>query len=230
MENKYYIKEKKFWDNKGTTDYCSLSEFDQKRIYQWIGWSGNGKVLDIGGGSGMISRIISDMPNTEAFCVDISLSMLQHSVVTSIQADALRLPFKNDSFDMIIAAAFFHHLPGREFQLLCEMHRVLRPGGRVIAYDPSADCLQNRFFMSDGFFRLNMFSPDELPLYPKHIERYATQCGFSSFSCKLFSFRNSRLTIFEFIQRYILSPIAIGPLEKIFERWFFWEVCKKQIG
>ena len=222
----HYQREQHFWDEKGRQDYQSLSPLDQERIGRWIDWKGHGRILDIGGGSGMISRMLITQPGTECVCIDISLPMLKHSPVPSVQADALNLPFRDGSFDLVMAAAFFHHLPGLEPQLLKECHRVLRPGGRLVGYDPNGHCLQNRLFMAKNSLRLRVFSPDELPVMPERLGRQATDASFGRFEHFVFSFRNLKITGFEAIQRYVLSPLAIGPLRGLLERWVFWQAWK----
>lgn len=226
QEQTHYRKEQDFWDEKGSEDYQSLSTFDRRRISEWIAWQGHGRVLDIGGGSGMISRMLMTQPGTECVCIDISLPMLKHSPVPSVQADALKLPFRDASFDLVMAAAFFHHLPGLEPQLLAECHRVIRPGGRLIGYDPNGHCLQNRLFMTQNPLRLSVFSPDELPVLVERLHQQSNDAAFLRFEHFVFSFRNKRITAFEAIQRFILSPIAIGPLRRLLERWIFWQAWK----
>jgi len=204
----------------------SLSPIDQQRVTQWIRWNGNGSLLDIGGGSGAVSRLLANQPNSHCVCIDISSQMLKHAELPCVQTDALNLPFKNDVFDIVIAAAFFHHIPRRESELLAEIFRVLRPGGRLIGYDPNATCLQNRLFMMATPFRLRIFSPDERPILPASLKEKALKAGFANFSYHLFSFQYQKITPFEAIQRYLLNPVAVGPLEPLFQRWFFWQTVK----
>jgi SAM-dependent methyltransferase len=225
-DSAHYREEQQFWDQKGRQDYCSLSSYDQSRIINWIDWRGGGRLLDIGGGSGMISRLLAKQSDTDCVCMDISLSMLKHSPVPSVQGDALRLPFRSESFDLVIAAAFFHHLPGLEPQLLNECYRVLKPGGRLIGYDPNGHCLQNRLFMTGGPLRLSVFSPDERPIFPAMLNKQIETASFSKFEHFVFSFRNRKMTAFEAVQRFILSPVAIGPLSPLLERWIFWRAWK----
>lgn len=222
----HYRREQDFWDARGSEDYESLSGFDQRRISEWIGWQGYGRVLDIGGGSGMVSRVLSAAPGTECVCIDISRAMLKHSPVSAVQADALNLPFRDGAFDLVVAAAFFHHLPGNEPRLLEECRRVLKPGGRLVGYDPNGSCLQNRLFMGRNPMRLRVFSPDELPIVPEHLGRQVFEASFGRFEHFVFSFRNRKLTPFEAAQRYLLSPLAVGPLREWLERWFFWRAWK----
>jgi ubiquinone/menaquinone biosynthesis C-methylase UbiE len=222
----HYQQEREFWDKKGSGDYVSLSAYDQQRVADWLGWNGNGRVLDLGGGAGMLSRLLMMAPGSECVCLDISHNMLKHSPVPAVQANALKLPFADGSFDLVVAAAFLHHIPGLEHELMHECARVLVPGGRVVGYDPNAHCIQNRIFMNDTPFRLGLFSPDERPLWPDALSRYTLSASFSDFTYRTFSFRNERLTMFEFIQRYVLNPVSIGPLQKYLDRWFFWSASK----
>ena len=222
----HYVDEKSYWDRKGSQPYSVLSAHDQHRMRDWISWSGQGAVLDLGGGSGALSSLLEDVPNTWSVCLDISYAMLEHSSGVRIQGDALSLPFASDSFSLIIAAALFHHLPRRAPSLLRECFRVLRPGGRLLGYDPSSLCLQNRLFMTGGPLRLNLFSPDERPIAPDGLLAAATAEGFCNPSYFPFSFHYQKLTPFEMVQRYILNPLARGWLAPVFHRWFFWQVYK----
>lgn len=49
-------------------------------------------------------------------------------------ADAMKLPFKGESFDAVMALESIGHLPDRQ-QALTEVCRVLRPGGRIVLTD-----------------------------------------------------------------------------------------------
>jgi SAM-dependent methyltransferase len=218
----YYEREKAFWDEKGAHDYATLSPLDRQRVVDWIGWTGSGRVLDLGGGSGMVSRLLTEHAGTSVTCLDISGEMLTHSPVPAVQADATRLPVAAGAYDLVIAAAFLHHLPGREHEVLSECHRALAPGGRLIGYDPNGRSVQNRVFMGDGPLRLKRFSPDERPIVPARLESEARAAGFTSFEYAFHTFQNETASGFEVVQRYVLNPAARGPLQKYLDRWFFW--------
>jgi SAM-dependent methyltransferase len=222
----HYQREKTYWDVRGSEDYATLSPLDRQRIADWIAWTGHGRILDVGGGAGMVSRLVKDQPDTFVSCVDISAEMLRHAPVPAVQADGMQLPFPTDTFDLVVAAAFLHHLPGLESQVLAECHRVAVPGGRVIGYDPNGWSLQNRIFMGDGPLRLKRFTPDEKPIVPEHIERTARELSFESFEYQLFTFRNQTRTPFEVVQAHIVDPVARGPLKRYLERWFLWRAVK----
>lgn len=226
----HYERERQYWDQRGQSDYHSLSDRDCQRLRQWVGTLPAGYCLDLGGGSGMGARLLAPMPGVEVITCDISHAMLSHCRGHAVQGDALRLPFADASFSSIIAAAFFHHLPGREKALLDECARVLRPGGRILGYDPTATAWANRIFMMDGPFRLKFFSPDERPVDPRQFGQTLGVAGFGAMQHRYFSFRNRHLTAFEAIQRYLLDPVAHGPLAPRLRRWFFWESERLQGG
>lgn len=223
MPSSHYAKEREFWDRKGHDAYVSLSAFDQRRMLDWIDRRPTeSRCLDLGGGSGMTGRLLAASGVPSLVCLDISGEMLRHSGLPSVQGDALRLPFLAQSFDLVVAAAFLHHVPGREADVLHECARVLSPGGRVVGYDPSARCLQNRVFMGDGRLRLKAFSPDERPIDPRTLEAMLAAQGFRDVRSTPFSFRNPRITPFEAVQRWVLDPLSIGPFRHALQRWFFW--------
>ena len=174
----------------------------------------------------MFSKILREQINTWCVCLDISFALLRHADSPKVQADALRMPFADESFSLVVAAALFHHLPGKEKALLSECFRVLEPGGQVVGYDPNGDCIPNRVFMGDGPLRLGRFSPDECPIVPASLEKNAIASGFSSFAYHTFSFRYDEVTVFEIVQRFVIRPLAVGPLARYLDRWFFWSATK----
>lgn len=223
---RHYDDEQRYWDSRSGEAYVSLSAIDAARVRDWIAWNGDGLCLDLGAGSGMVARVLGEAARADVVGLDISAGLLRHARPPVVQGDALALPFRDESFTLVVAAALFHHLPGRESELLRECRRVLKPGGRLVGYDPSADCIQNRLFMGSGALRLRRFSPDELPIRPAALEADARSAGFRDFRFARLTFRNAVITAFERVQRYVLEPIARGPFEPWLKRWFLWEARK----
>jgi SAM-dependent methyltransferase len=227
MPSSHYTRERDFWDHKGIDAYVSLSAFDQERILRWIARRPSElRCLDLGGGSGMTAKMLAASGVAFLVCLDISGEMLKHSGVPAVHGDALKLPFVDCSFDLVVAAAFLHHVPGRESEVLRECRRILAPGGRIVGYDPSARCLQNKIFMGKGRLRLALFSPDERPIDPRRLISKLADEGFENPSSMPFSFRNPRISAFEAIQRWVLDPLSIGPLRHWLQRWFFWSAIR----
>jgi ubiquinone/menaquinone biosynthesis C-methylase UbiE len=106
-----------------------------------------GRSLEIGSGTGYFSlNLLSAGVIGEATCSDISPGMLRTLSanarelgleVRTAKADAERLPFADESFDLVLGHAVLHHIPDlpRAFR---EFERVLAPGGTVLfAGEPS---------------------------------------------------------------------------------------------
>jgi arsenite methyltransferase len=53
------------------------------------------------------------------------------------EADARKMPFEKDAFDVVFASLSLHHAGGKAGiqQVVAEMKRVLKPGGVIALYD-----------------------------------------------------------------------------------------------
>ena len=97
-------------------------------------------VLEIGCGAGIDSaefarngaKVVStDLTRAGT---ELTRDLLKESGLPSavIQSDAKALPFKDEAFDCVYSFGVLHHIPDVE-TALAEIHRVLKPGGRVMA-------------------------------------------------------------------------------------------------
>jgi SAM-dependent methyltransferase len=77
------------------------------------------------------------------------------AVLAPARADALHLPFLDDTFDHVIASEVLEHIPGDD-DAMSEIARVLKPGGTaavtVPRYWPEAVCwaLSREYHSNDG--------------------------------------------------------------------------------
>ena len=103
------------------------------------------RVLDIAGGTGDLARAFADRAGDGGLVVlsDINLSMLRAGrdklldkgrMLPLVQCDAERLPFADDSFD-VVSVAFGLRNMTRKDVALAEMRRVVRPGGKVLVLE-----------------------------------------------------------------------------------------------
>lgn len=104
------------------------------------------RVLDLCCGTGDLAFALAKKAAQPArstrggfFGADFSLPMLdlaaqknaaRHGSTMFLAADALALPFEDSSFDLVTTAFGFRNLANYEHGL-CEIHRVLRPGGQL---------------------------------------------------------------------------------------------------
>jgi ubiquinone/menaquinone biosynthesis C-methylase UbiE len=101
-----------------------------------------GDALEIGAGTGYFSlNLLQTGAITRATATDISpgmLGTLRRTAsglgleVETVKTEAERLPFGEDSFDLVFGHAVLHHIPDLE-RAFGEFARVLRPGG-VVAF------------------------------------------------------------------------------------------------
>ena len=107
-----------------------------------------GDALEIGSGTGYFSLNLVQLGVIERLtATDISPGMLQRlsstaaalglDDVATVTTEAERLPFDDESFDLVFGHAVLHHIPDLN-RAFAEFRRVLRPGGMVaFAGEPS---------------------------------------------------------------------------------------------
>lgn len=103
------------------------------------------RVLDIAGGSGDLSRLFAKKVGKlgQVILTDINASMLgvgrdrmldEGLAVPAAQCDAERLPFPDNYFDCVSVAFGLRNMTHKD-RALQEMHRVLKPGGRLLVLE-----------------------------------------------------------------------------------------------
>ncbi|WP_199537266.1 class I SAM-dependent methyltransferase [Spongiactinospora gelatinilytica] len=99
------------------------------------------RVLDVGCGTGYLSRIISPVAGADGYVtgIDPSVAMIDHArerapANCSYQVgEGQALDFPDASFDVVVSSLAVHHIPAdARADAAREMFRVLRPGGRVL--------------------------------------------------------------------------------------------------
>jgi ubiquinone/menaquinone biosynthesis C-methylase UbiE len=108
------------------------------------------KVLDIGTGPGFMALEMSKAvgPTGKIECIDLSSPMLELARRRCIDkpwvsfqtADALKLPFPTDDFDVAVSVQVFEYI-NDVMKALTELHRVLRPGGRAVVVSTDWDSI-----------------------------------------------------------------------------------------
>lgn len=107
------------------------------KIFELIEANQRHTLLDVGGGTGRISSLFSEItPNV--IIADSALSMLKEAKkkgLHSINAVSEKLPLNNNAFDRIVIIDALHHVVDQK-QTIKEMWRLLKPGGRIIIEEP----------------------------------------------------------------------------------------------
>jgi len=93
------------------------------------------RVLEVGSGLGLLAVDVADAASgVQVTGVEISAAQIAaspiHPRVTFVQGDAHTLQFPPASFDLVYARYLLEHVRDPQ-RVLREMHRVVKPGGRV---------------------------------------------------------------------------------------------------
>jgi SAM-dependent methyltransferase len=130
----------------------SQEEIEARAAYlDLLGIQSGERVLDVGCGSGVVTRDIARRVGSGGRAVGIDQSPQFLVAARELaqaaglggrvefrEGSALHLPFSDGAFDVAIAVTVLSHTPGGE-HAIAEMARVVRPGGRVGVFDFDSD-------------------------------------------------------------------------------------------
>jgi len=122
------------------------AEYD-KHILSLLELNSNHRVLDLGCGTGVLTRMIADRLDSKVGGVSVGIDAAAKMIHVAgkkrgsgncrfeVMA-AEDLSFEDQSFDAVVSSLFFHHVPlDLKEKALSESFRILRPGGRLIIAD-----------------------------------------------------------------------------------------------
>jgi ubiquinone/menaquinone biosynthesis C-methylase UbiE len=124
-------------------------------------------VLDLGCGHGHYARLARALGASRVLALDGAEPMAAAAPAPAGVADAARLPLRDGSFDVVVAALLLSFVPDRP-ALLAEIARVLRPAGALVASDlhpaASARGWSRSFEDAQGRRRVLEAPPPALPV------------------------------------------------------------------
>jgi SAM-dependent methyltransferase len=133
----------------GAADHDGLA----KHVAKAVAMPDNGsvsRILDLGVSAGATTIALKEAhPEAEVWGIDVSAPMVRYAHVRAMEANAdihLRqmaaeeLDFPDNHFDAVLAMLLFHELPVPVAnEVIAEVFRVLRPGGKFTVLDFSGD-------------------------------------------------------------------------------------------
>lgn len=134
------------------------------------------KVLDIGCGVGHIDGYLKEEYNKEVIGIDFSGKMIElaqkkYKDIEFINISAEKLPFKNNTFDVVICDGVLHHLKVQGILeiSISEIYRVLKPSGVLCVFD------RNGSFLSGLLLKIALFGKKVFGLTKKEYPSSATK-------------------------------------------------------
>jgi ubiquinone/menaquinone biosynthesis C-methylase UbiE len=138
-------KEVAFFDHHAARDdYDVFTEKAKTRIIDAVVRLGElesgARIADLGCGSGAFTVLLRERGFVPVG-LDISPKLIalareKFKGIEFLEGDAENLPFADASLDAVLLSGLIHHFPDPR-RLAAETHRVLKKGGRFVAFDPN---------------------------------------------------------------------------------------------
>lgn len=162
--------------------FCGTSlwrRVTERKILPWMlsGYKLGESVLELGAGLGATteelrrrSARVTSLEYDRSFVAKLG-ARFANTNVGVLQGDAASLPFADGTFSSVLAVLVLHHLKSREQQekAFAEIHRVLRPGGALLAFEIGDGWLQRFGHIKSTF----------VPVAPATAFARLTSLGFS---------------------------------------------------
>jgi ubiquinone/menaquinone biosynthesis C-methylase UbiE len=138
-------------DPEEQTRLAKLGELTNEAFLQFLEFQSTSHILDVGCGLGVLTHRLAELANRgQVWGIERSADQLSKAVqdlpnLHFQQADAHALPFRDGSFDVVFCRYLLEHV-AQPIQVLKEMRRVLKPGGKV--------------FVQENNILINVFDPE----------------------------------------------------------------------
>ena len=163
----------------------------------------SGKMLEVPVGTGVLSMpVYETMTGADITCLDYSPDMMERAKrqaekrglmnVRFMQGDVGKLPFEDESFDLVLSLNGFHAFPDKE-AAYSEIFRVLKPGGIFCGFfyvkgeNKRTDFLVDKIYTPKGYFTPPYETVESLRERLKAMYRKAevkTVEGMAAFRCR----------------------------------------------
>ena len=107
----------------------------RRETIRWLGLRPGERLLDLGTGTGDLGReALRQQPDIQVVAADFTLAMMLAGQAAGalpwLNADAMRLPFPDETFDAVVSGFLLRNVGNLEMALK-EQYRMLKPDGRI---------------------------------------------------------------------------------------------------
>jgi len=226
--NSPYVYDLENRERKARTMTAVLSDYLPDSLSQY-------DLLNVGGSAGIIDNYLADHLH-KVTSIDIDEQAIRHAQATFQRdnlefrlADALNLPFPDNSFDIVVCSHVYEHVPD-PYTMFNEIRRVLKTGG--ICYFSAG----NRLMWNEPHYNLPLLSVIPRPLahvyirktgkathyHEKHLSFWGLKKLVKDFSCTDYT---SRLITEpgKFFTAYMVPPGSLkARIAKIILKLAYW--------
>ncbi|KLI24303.1 methyltransferase type 11 [Brachyspira hyodysenteriae] len=141
LSKEHFNKQASIYDEKDTIYYSKYGKINCNYVSEYLKNIDYNKLLDIGCGTGYLINMLKKYKATaEFYGLDLSEEMINISKSKNIKdaefilGSANKLPFNDNTFDIVTCIQSFHHYPYPD-EAMKEVYRVLKKGGIYILSD-----------------------------------------------------------------------------------------------
>ncbi|MCZ9938571.1 class I SAM-dependent methyltransferase [Brachyspira hyodysenteriae] len=141
LSKEHFNKQASIYDEKDTIYYSKYGKISCNYVSEYLKNIDYNKLLDIGCGTGYLINMLKKYKATaEFYGLDLSEEMINISKSKNIKdaefilGSANKLPFNDNTFDIVTCIQSFHHYPYPD-EAMKEVYRVLKKGGIYILSD-----------------------------------------------------------------------------------------------
>ncbi|MFR8879666.1 MAG: class I SAM-dependent methyltransferase [Methanobrevibacter smithii] len=140
LSRKHFDKQADKYDQTNTTYYSKEGKISCRDIADYLKDKEFKKLLDVGTGTGYLIELLIKEHDAQYYGLDLSREMIKVAKGKNIkntefiEGVANKLPYENESFDVVTCSQSFHHYPYQE-DALSEAYRVLKKDGIYILSD-----------------------------------------------------------------------------------------------
>ena len=164
--------------------FAALHHQALRSLLQGESWQG--PVLEVACGTGHTTALLDEM-GLNFYACDLTFAMMQQAQQRVggkgrfAEADALSLPYRDNTFEMVISTRFLHLFPlEKQLKVLQELTRVLKPAGTLVV---DFDNFTSRWLLAIPYLIYNLLRYRRISSYSNYNRIPQVEKIFAALGC-----------------------------------------------